>query len=282
MTKKKTSAAVIAALIAVTAWTIIYGRNDRRPEKTLTLYGNIEIRQTDLSFMTGGQVKQLNFDEGDQVKKGDLLAVLDDRDYRAGLAKARAEEAKSMSEKENADRNYKRKIALCGDNTISSLECDQIKNLKNTAESAYLYAKSMREIAENQFEYTKLTAPEDGIISSRICEPGTTVQKGQPVCTLSKTKPVWVRVYLPEKYLGNIRYGMKTRIITDSSDLKSGKNKEYTGTVGFISPTAEFTPKTVQTTDLRTDLVYRVRIYADNDDGFLRLGMPVTVKIDLR
>jgi HlyD family secretion protein len=99
---------------------------------------------------------------------------------------------------------------------------------------------------------------------------------------VNKSEPVWVRAYVNEKDLGNIAYGMKARILTDSKDPLTGKRREYSGRIGYISPVAEFTPKTVQTQDLRTDLVYRIRVYADEIDGFLRQGMPTTVKINLK
>ena len=104
---------------------------------------------------------------------------------------------------------------------------------------------------------------------------------GQLIYTITKTEPVWIRAYIPEIYLGNIAYGTKAVVITDSTDPQTGRRKKYAARVGYISPVAEFTPKTVQTEDLRTDLVYRLNIYLDNPDRFVRQGMPVTVKIDL-
>lgn len=112
-------------------------------------------------------------------------------------------------------------------------------------------------------------------------EPGATVNKGQVVYTIAKTKPVWIRAYVNESDLGNIKYGMKARVLTDSKDPKTGQNREYEGRIGYISPVAEFTPKTVESTDLRTDLVYRIRVYVDEIDDFLRQGMPTTIKINL-
>ena len=78
---------------------------------------------------------------------------------------------------------------------------------------------------------------------------------------------------MSERYLGNIKQGMKALVYTDSS-----KDKAYEGMVSFISPLAEFTPKNVQTEDLRTDLVYRFRIILKEHDDLIRQGMPVTIK----
>ena len=115
----------------------------------------------------------------------------------------------------------------------------------------------------------------------RVQEPGANVSKGQPVYTMAKTKPVWVRAYVNETDLGNIKYGQTVRVYTDTTDPKTGKKREYKGQVGYISPVAEFTPKTVQSTDIRTNLVYRIRVYIYDIDEYLRQGMPVTIKVDL-
>ena len=93
---------------------------------------------------------------------------------------------------------------------------------------------------------------------------------------LGLDKPVYVRAYVGEPDLGRIVPGTAVRVRSDSSD------KVYRGQVGFISPRAEFTPKTVETTDLRTDLVYRLRVLVEEPDEGLRQGMPVTVHLEPR
>ena len=87
-------------------------------------------------------------------------------------------------------------------------------------------------------------------------EPGSNVQKGQPVYTMAKTNPVWVRAYVNETNLGNIKYGQEVNVYTDTTNPNTGEKREYKGQIGYISPVAEFTPKTVQSTDTRSDLVY--------------------------
>ena len=115
----------------------------------------------------------------------------------------------------------------------------------------------------------------------RVVEPGSNAQKGQPVYTMAKTNPVWVRAYVNEKDLGNIKYGQEVNVYTDTTNPNTGRKREYKGQIGYISPVAEFTPKTVQSTDTRTDLVYRIRVYINDIDEYLRQGMPVTIKVDL-
>jgi len=98
-----------------------------------------------------------------------------------------------------------------------------------------------------------------------------------PVLTLALTNPVWVRAYLSETRLGKVKPGMKATIQTDSYPGKS-----YPGWVGYISPTAEFTPKNIETAELRTRLVYQIRIFTCDSSNELRLGMPTTVTISLQ
>ena len=93
------------------------------------------------------------------------------------------------------------------------------------------------------------------------------------VLTLSLTRPVWVRAYVDEKNLSQAQPGREILLYTDGRP-----DKPYHGKIGFVSPTAEFTPKTVETPDLRTDLVYRLRIIVTDADDSLRQGMPVTLR----
>jgi HlyD family secretion protein len=120
-----------------------------------------------------------------------------------------------------------------------------------------------------------LKAPAAGVIQSRILEPGEMAGPAQPVFTLALTDPKWVRAYIPEPELGRIRLGMQAKVFSDSFP-----GQAMAGWVGFISPEAEFTPKSVQTEELRTKLVYEARIFVHDDQDRLRLGMPVSVIVD--
>lgn len=122
---------------------------------------------------------------------------------------------------------------------------------------------------------TVLTAPSDGTLLTRAVEPGSMLSAGSTVLTLSLTRPVWVRAYVDEKNLNQAQPGREILLYTDGRP-----NKPYHGKIGFVSPTAEFTPKTVETPDLRTDLVYRLRIIVIDADDSLRQGMPVTLQFN--
>ena len=119
-----------------------------------------------------------------------------------------------------------------------------------------------------------LAAPSDGIILTRAIEKGNMVQAGGPAFSLCLTSPVWAVAYVGEPMLG--RFAPATRVALET-DSRPGQ--PYRGVVGFVSPTAEFTPKSVETPDLRTSLVYRLRIVVEDPDSRLRQGMPVTVKL---
>ena len=129
-------------------------------------------------------------------------------------------------------------------------------------------------VVERQLADAELIAPSDGTVLSRVREDGAIVQAGETVYVLSLTSPVWVRTYVSEPDLGRIKPGMEVSVHTDTPG-----GKVYKGKVGFISTAAEFTPKTVETTELRTALVYRIRVVVDGSADELRQGMPVTIDL---
>jgi HlyD family secretion protein len=142
-------------------------------------------------------------------------------------------------------------------------------------EADLVAAQAQQSIAETQLDDTRLLAPSDGTLISRLHEPGAMLAAGMPVFSLSLRDPIYVRAYVDEPHLGRLAPGARVTVTTDSSDTV------YEGKVGFISPRAEFTPRSVETTELRTDLVYRLRIVIAEGDEGLRQGMPVTVHVPL-
>jgi multidrug resistance efflux pump len=302
------------------------GENDSGPD--LILYGNIDIRQVELSFHDPEHVAQMLVEEGDRVTKGQLLAVqeLDRFQYAVEIAEARLEAQRQLvselvtgSRPEDigkaradvlaaeanvvfAEKEYRRKLELSKKKFASVEQADRardqldqarakLKALKEVLERM-LAGPRIEDIAAAEAELKEkdaalklarrvladahLHAPSDGVIQDRILEPGDMADAKTPVYTLALVDPVWARTYVPEKELGKLHPGMSARIMTDSRP-----GARYPGWVGFISPTAEFTPKAVETPELRTSLVYQVRVFACNPKDELRLGMPVTVVIPL-
>ncbi len=261
---------------------IYFYQNRKKPNPNeLELFGNIEIRQVDLSFRVEGKIAKMLVEEGDYVKKGQLIGYLDSTTYKETYNKNLAEIQLNIANNANAKSKYERNIPLCQDGTTSQVDCDDMLNSVKTSKAAIDTATAASKVSQKNLEDSKLYAPDNGIIMTRIQEPGAVVEPSQPIYTMAKTEPVWVRAYIPETNLANVKYGMKAQVLTDTIDPKTNKPREYIGQVGYISPVAEFTPKTVQTEDLRTDLVYRIRVYVTDIDEYLRQGMPVTVKLKL-
>ncbi len=137
-------------------------------------------------------------------------------------------------------------------------------------------SRAALKLAAQELADTRLYAPANGVVQDRLLEPGDMAFPQTPVLTLALTNPLWVRAYVEEPDLGKIAPGIRAEVATDSFP-----GKKYRGWVGYISPTAEFTPKQVETAELRSKLVYQVRIYVCNPQNELRLGMPVTVNVPL-
>lgn len=216
--------------------------------------------------------------------------------------KAKAEFDAASIDAANALRTYSRLKDLAAQHFISEQQAD---NAKAAAESANAHSRALAEtlqlarlgprkedieaaksvldanrsalsMATLDLQDAYLYAPSNGIIEDRILEPGDMASPQKPVYTLALMNPLWARTYVPETDLGKLKIGMSAEVTTDSYP-----GKRYKAWVGYISPGAEFTPKTVETTELRTSLSYQVRIFVCNPQNELRLGMPVTVTIPL-
>jgi len=249
----------------------------------------------------------------DQRPQRDALAVAEARvaEARARLAELRAgsrpqeiEQARARVDEaqaalQNAEKEYKRQRELTLQNLSSQGLLDNALAQRDAgaarlaaarealglavegaraeditaAEAALAGAIALRDQAATQLEDTQLVAPNNGIILTRVREPGAILAAGAPVYTLSLTDTIYVRAYVEEPHLGQVAPGARVTITTDSAGT------QYTGQVGFISPRAEFTPKSVETPELRTDLVYRLRIVVPDADEGLRQGMPVTIRL---
>jgi HlyD family secretion protein len=265
--------AISLAVVIVVLMSLVYRKEDNLHE--LTLYGNVDVRQVDIGFRVAGQVNQLMFEEGDRVEQGALMTTLDKTPYDSELREALAGLEAVELNLANSEILLRRREELIGVGGVSQEDLDNARTARNQLVANLVQAEAAVQVARDHMQYTEAFAPTDGVILTRIREPGTVVNPADPVYTLSVSSPVWIRAFVNEPHLGQVYYGMPADVYTDSGAVYSGK-------VGFISPVAEFTPKTVETTELRTDLVYRLRIYADNPDRGLVQGMPVTVKLKLK
>jgi HlyD family secretion protein len=147
---------------------------------------------------------------------------------------------------------------------------EDITAAKSTLDAHY----AALEILKLRLDDMTLAAPAPGVVQNRILEPGELANPSRPVVTLALTDPKWVRAYVSEPDLGRVYPNQKAEIFSDSFP-----NRSFKGWVGFISSVAEFTPKNVETEDLRTQLVYEVRVFVTDPEDHLRLGMPVTLTL---
>lgn len=211
-----------------------------------------------------------------------------------------AAQVESLAAAENNARAYYRRMAsLLADGAVSRQSADDAEarwkaaaaNLENAKAALSLVNMGPRSediaAAEAQLSALKaglendlynlsqatLVAPQDGVIRSRLMETGDMASAARPVYLIGLSDLKWIRVYVPESRLGELREGMEADVYVDSFP-----NEAIKGKVGYISDTAEFTPKSVQTEELRTSLLYEVRIFVDDEENRLRMGMPATVK----
>ncbi len=227
------------------------------------------------------------------------VAKLEAGSRPAEIAQAKAMVAERETAHLNAEQALKRQLELVKSGAASKQAVDDIQAQHDTATARLRSANEALALvlegpriediaishadleaarakvaqAERQLGDAELKSPSDGIILTRVLEPGAIVGTGATVYTLSLKAPIWVRSYIAEPNLGRIHPGMAVEVFTDSRP-----DHPYEGQIGFISPVAEFTPKSVETEELRTDLVYRLRVIIKLPDDALRQGMPVTVR----
>jgi HlyD family secretion protein len=267
---------LILFLAGGTAW---YEATHQEKTRTdaLVLFGNIDLREVQLAFHDTGRIQKLLFVEGAPVKAGALMAVMDPVRYQdlveadlRGLERDRAQRL-------DAERTWARVKKLTRASFNSRQQKDDARAARDMAKAQVKKDKAQLAYDTRQLDDTKVYAPVDGIVQNRILEPGDMAFPQSPVYTLARTRPLWARVYVEEPELGKVRQGMTALVTSDSFPGQS-----FVGYVGYISPSAEFTPKEVQTLHQRTILVYRTRVYLSCPTRKLRLGMPVTVTIPFR
>lgn len=306
-----------------------YTKRSKDNVTILTLYGNVELRQVSLAFNASDRITELLVEEGDYIKKGQLLGKLDTRTLKQQIAKAQSQikaneaallrlkngsrpqeikQAKAGVQAAKADVEHKiilynRYINIAKTTNgkgISKQNLDEARTDYNASLAVLNNKKQALELAEigpriedikqaqalldssiadlailhRQLEESNLIAPIDATVRARILEVGDIASPQSPVYILSIISPKWIRAYLSESDLGKVNLGMRASIISDSFP-----ETPVSGQVGFISSNAEFTPKYIQTEELRTALVYEVRIYVKDPANQLKLGMPVTVKL---
>ena len=326
---------VIVGLLVLAAIAVSFGLGwwwtaaHHPSSEELTLFGNIDLRQIELPFNGNERISQVLVQEGDHVKRGQVLARLDTSRLAPQVAKAEADVAvqqqvvnrlhhgnrpeeieqaranvdAARADAINARAQYERLRALSDNSAgraLSRQDLDSAKDAVDAAEAKLIVSQKALELEHagprkedvaqaeaqlqaqeaqlallrQQWKDAELLAPLDAVVRSRIVEPGEMASPQKAAFTLAITDPKWVRAYVSETDLGSLREGIKATITADSFPTR-----RFAGWVGFISPVAEFTPKSVETSELRSNLVYQVRVFVQDPADELRLGMPTTVHL---
>jgi HlyD family secretion protein len=316
---------VVAAAAGGALW---WFTHRKPPADELTLYGNVDLRQVQLAFNNSERISAVLAQEGDRVRKGQLLARLDtsrlepqvaqaeaaaeaqryavDRLHNGSrpeeIAQARANLEAAKADAVNARQQYERNKRLVATQGVSMQDVETSKAALDVAEAKVVVQQKALDLAlagprqedvaqgeaqlranlaqlaflRQQLADAELRAPSDTVVRTRLLEPGEMSSPQRPVFSLAITDPKWVRAYVSEPDLGKVHPGMAASVASDSFP-----GRRFDGWVGFVSSVAEFTPKPVQTEELRTTLVYEVRVFVKDPSDELRLGMPATVYIPL-
>src|SRR5580698_5570540 len=308
-------------LATVATWWLV-GRHPAR--QGLVHYGNVDLRQVELAFNNNERIAAVLVQEGDRVKRGQLLARVDARRLEPQVAEAEATaaaqhqvverlhngsrpqeiaEARANVESAKADAinargQYERRKTLAANSVVSQQDLENAKAALDVAEAKLdvnqkaldlaIAGPREEDIAQAEAEWrsdeaqaaflrqeladAQLVAPVNAVVRTRLMEPGEMASPQKPVFSLAVTDPKWVRAYVTEPDLGKLHTGRTASIAIDSFP-----DRRFEGWVGFVSPVAEFTPKTVETADLRTSLVYEVRVFVKDPTDQLHLGSPATV-----
>jgi HlyD family secretion protein len=319
---------VLIGLVTGSVWWWLNQRESAPGE--LVAYGNVDLRQVQLSFNNSERIAAVLVQEGDRVRQGQVVARLDTRRLepqvaqaeaqaaaqrqvvqrlRSGsrpeeIAQARANVESAKADAVNARQQYERiksAAEMSAGRAVRQQDVDNAKAALLVAEAKLAVNERALELAvigprkediaeaearlraneaqlallRQQLVDAELLAPMDTVVRTRILEPGDLASPHKPVFSLAITDPKWVRAYVSESDLGKIHEGMAAAVAVDSFP-----KRRFEGWVGFISPVAEFTPKAVQTEELRTSLVYEVRVFVKDPSDELRLGMPATVYLN--
>ncbi|GBC85183.1 Multidrug resistance protein MdtN [bacterium HR11] len=259
--------------------------------------GTVEAVEVLIQPMLTARVLEVRVDEGDTVRAGDTLAVLDveglvlERQHmaaqfeelRAQEALLEAQAAPLRVELANLREKLRRTEALMAENVVARQQIDDLraqveateKQIRAIEANRALLAARRQTLAaglqalDYQIRQGVVTAPIDGVVLVRYVQVGEVVSPQRALLKLADLRRVWVRVYLTSRDLETIRLGMPLEL-----QVEGAPRPRYTGRVVWISPQAEFTPKSVQTREARATLVYAVKIELENPTGELKIGMP--------
>ena len=266
---KKTILVVILIAIVIGAAIFFIQQGKEGNSKKIKVSGNTEATDVRLSFRIAGKMKELLTDEGQKIKKSDVVARIETDELLQikNQAEASLKAAESQYELDKAE--YTRAENLFQANSISAQKRDFAKTKVDTDKANIEALKATFDLTVTRLGFAELSSPIDGFVLVKSAELGEFVQAGSTIFTVADLGDIWLTAYINEKDLGRVKLNQAVDIKTDTFP-----DKVYKGRISFISQEAEFTPKQIQTTEERVKLVYRIKIKIENPNFELKPGMP--------
>ena len=285
--------------IAILLTAIILISCNKNSEKA-DAYGNFEATEITVSSESNGKIEFLNVEEGEQLKKGSLVGLIDTLQlhYNREQLKASIETVQSKStsvlsqinvlneQLKTAKIEQTRIQNMYAENAATKRQIDEIDGKVKVIEKQISSVQSQNapilneiksikvqiEKLDDQIKKSKITNPVDGTVLTKYAEPSEITAFGKPLYKIANLNEMELRVYVTETQLAQIKIGQKVTVAIDADN----DTKKYEGNITWISAQAEFTPKVIQTKEERANLVYAVKVAVKND-GSLKIGMPAEV-----
>jgi HlyD family secretion protein len=265
---------MVLVLIMAGALAVFKFKDGKMHEKQIKVSGNIEGDDVRISFRVDGQILELLTDEGEVIKKGDIVAHLNTDELSKVKANAEAALKAAQYNYELSKIDYVRAENLLKAGAISAQKRDTAKTTFDADSANVEQLKAQLELADTRLGFADLASPLDGFVLVKSSLAGEVVSPGTPVFTAIDLSNIWVTAYINETDIGRVKLNQKAYVTTDSYP-----NKKYSGWVSFINNEAEFTPKFIQTTEERVKYVYRIKVRVDNASLDLKPGMPADAYI---
>jgi HlyD family secretion protein len=243
-------------------------------DKQIKVSGNIEGDDVRIAFRVDGQILELLTDEGKVIRQGDIVARLNTDELSKVKANAVAALKAAQYDYELSRLDYERAENLFKAGAISMQKRDEAKTKFDADRADVEQFLAQLELADTRLGFTDLASPLNGFVLVKSSLAGEVVQPGTPVFTAIDLNNIWVTAYINETDLARVKFNQEAYVVTDTYP-----GKKYKGRVSFISSEAEFTPKTIQTTEERVKLVYRIKVAVDNSSLELKPGMPADAYI---
>ena len=284
-------------LLLMAIFILACGSGNNENEYTAVIEGTV----VKVPALTGGQITAMLVDVGNRVDSGQTLALVDttELDLQRRQLLASLEEiavqsriagtnvARTRDELRYIQTKFDRISGLYQAESVPLQNYDDVKNQLDQVNKSLLTAEQQQQslnarkevvraqiaLLDKKINDATIRSPRAGIISAKYFETGEAVPPGQPILELTDISKVDTRIYVGESLLASLKHGQAADVQIDGSD------QQLTGHLSWISPKAEFTPKSIMTPETRTSLVYAVEVSIENRNDLLKHGMPVVIKL---